>query len=51
MLPFSDAVSVLNDVYNWLFLTKVTNSVDIISFILFVACIGWIIHSLANKEA
>lgn len=50
-MPFVDAMAIINEITNWIFLTKVTPDLDLLALILFALCIGWIIHSLANKEA
>lgn len=50
-MPFIDAMEIINEITNWIFLTNVSPGLDLLGLILFVLCIGWVIHSLANKEA
>lgn len=45
----ADVISVINVFCN-LIMEFTINNVDIISITVVVLCIGWIIHSLANKE-
>lgn len=45
----SDVISIINVFCN-LIMEFTINNVDIISIAVVVLCIGWIIHSLANKE-
>ena len=45
----ADVISVIN-VFSNLIMDLTINNVDIISIGIVVLCIGWIIHSLANKE-
>lgn len=45
----ADVISVINVFCN-LIMEFTINNVDIISIVVVVLCIGWIIHSLANKE-
>lgn len=45
----ADAIAVINVFCN-LIMEFTINNVDIISISVIVLCIGWIIHSLANKE-
>lgn len=45
----SDVIEVINVFCN-LIMEFTINNVDVISIFIVVLCIGWIIHSLANKE-
>lgn len=45
----SDVISVIN-VFCDLILDFTIQNVDIISIAIVVICVGWVIHSLANKE-
>lgn len=45
----SDVIQVINVFCN-LILEFTIQNVDVISIAIVVLCIGWIIHSLANKE-
>lgn len=44
-----DVISVIN-VFCDLILDFTIQNVDIISIAIVVICVGWVIHSLANKE-
>lgn len=50
-MPFADAMQIINAVTEWIFLTPINGELDLLALILFAICIGWVIHSLANKEA
>lgn len=45
----NDAIEVINEFCNLIMQIKI-GGVDIISIAIVVLCIGWVIHSLANKE-
>lgn len=45
----TDVIEVINVFCNLIMEFTIQN-VDIISILIVVICIGWIIHSLANKE-
>lgn len=45
----ADVIEVINVFCNLIMEFTIQN-VDIISILIVVLCIGWIIHSLANKE-
>lgn len=47
---FADAASIIN-IFTGIFSgVQITSSVDLVTFVIFVMGIGWVIHSLANKE-
>lgn len=47
---FADAASIIN-IFTGIFAgIQITSSLDAITLIIFVMGIGWVIHSLANKE-
>ena len=47
---FIDAASIIN-IFTGIFTSiQVTSSLDLVTMIIFVMGIGWVIHSLANKE-
>lgn len=47
---FFDAASIVN-IFTGIFTSiQITSHLDFVSMIIFVMGIGWVIHSLANKE-
>lgn len=47
---FADAASIIN-IFTGIFTSiQITSSVDLVTMVIFVMGIGWVIHSLANKE-
>lgn len=45
-----DAASIIN-IFTGIFTSiQITSSVDVVTLIIFCMGIGWVIHSLANKE-
>lgn len=47
---FVDAASIIN-IFTGIFTSiQITSSVDLVTMVIFVMGIGWVIHSLANKE-
>lgn len=44
-----DAIDIIN-IFTDLIMSIEINGVDIVSILIVVLCVGWIIHSLANKE-
>lgn len=50
-MPYLDALQIIDAISDWFFDTPVTENLDLITFALFIICLGWVIYSLANKEA
>lgn len=55
MSAFETAGQLLNAITDFLFCITITDNtrsagLDVVTFALIVLCIGWVIHSLANKE-
>lgn len=47
---FVDAATIIN-IFTGIFTSiQITSSVDLVTMVIFVMGIGWVIHSLANKE-
>lgn len=44
-----DVIDIIN-VFTEMVMSIEINGVDIVSILIVVLCVGWIIHSLANKE-
>lgn len=53
MNAYFTASQIINAITDFVFDINIVSSgagLDIITFIFIVLCIGWVIHSLANKE-
>lgn len=55
MSAFQTAGEIINEITDFLFGISITDNtrttgLDIVTLSLIVICIGWVIHSLANKE-
>lgn len=55
MNAFDTAQQLINEVTNWLYSITISDgtraiSISLPTLVLIVLCIGWVIHSLANKE-
>ena len=55
MIAFQTAGELINAITDFLFGITITDNtraagLDIVTLALIVLCIGWVIHSLANKE-
>lgn len=47
---FIDAASIIN-IFTGIFTSiQITSGVDLVTMVIFVMGVGWVIHSLANKE-
>lgn len=50
MSNFIDAATIINLFTSIFTSIQITSSLDLITMIIFTLGIGWVIHSLANKE-
>lgn len=47
---FIDAATIVN-IFTGIFTSiQITSGVDLVTMVIIVMCVGWAIHSLANKE-